>query len=67
VLEGDLYVLASGVLSSRFGGAGGSRIAADNGRVQPILYAKRMKYTKRERELKLTEQDIKAIKKFAYS
>jgi DNA replicative helicase MCM subunit Mcm2 (Cdc46/Mcm family) len=63
-IVGDLYVLASGLLSSRFGGASGPR-TADSGRAHPILYAKRIKYTKRERELKLTEQDIKAIKKFS--
>src|SRR5262249_23608366 len=64
-IVGDLHVLASGLLSSRFGGASNPRTAADNGRAQPVLYAKRIRYTKRERELKLTDQDIKAIKKFA--
>ena len=64
-IVGDLYVLASGLLSSRFGSAGGRLSGADNGRAQPILYAKRIKYTRRERELKLTEQDLKAIRKFA--
>jgi DNA replicative helicase MCM subunit Mcm2 (Cdc46/Mcm family) len=64
-IVGNSYVLASGLLSSRFGAASNPRTAADNGRAQPILYAKRIRYTKRERELKLTDQDIKAIKKFA--
>jgi DNA replicative helicase MCM subunit Mcm2 (Cdc46/Mcm family) len=66
-IVGDLHVLASSTLSSRFGGVGGGGrgAAADSGRAHPILYAKRMKYTKRERELKLTEQDVKAIPKFA--
>ena len=63
-IVGDLHVLASWALSSRVGN--GSRGGgANSGRGQPILYAKRIKYTKRERELKLTEQDVKAIKKFA--
>lgn len=64
-IVGVLYVLASDLLSSRSGSARGPRAAGDSGRAQPILYAKRIKYTKRERELKLTEQDIKAIKKFS--
>ena len=64
-IVGDLYVLGSDLLLSRFGGASRGSHAADSGRAQPILYAKRMKYTKRERELNLTDQDSKAIKKFA--
>ena len=56
-IVGDLHVLASWALSSRVGN--GSRGGgANSGRGQPILYAKRIKYTKRERELKLTEQDV---------
>ena len=63
-IVGDQHVLSSWALSSRVGNGG--RGSGDNsGRGQPILYAKRIKYTKRERELKLTEHDIKAIKKFA--
>lgn len=64
-IVGNLYVLASGLLTSRFVGTGSPRIGANNGRATPVFYAKRMKYTKRERELRLTEQDVKAIKKFA--
>ncbi len=53
-IVGDQHVLASWALSSRVGNSsrGGG---ANSGRGQPILYAKRIKYTKRERELKLTE------------
>jgi hypothetical protein len=69
-MVGELYVLASGIASSRFGGSGsggGGNLshAGDSGRAQPILYAKRIKYTKRERELNLTPRDIEAIKRFA--
>jgi DNA replicative helicase MCM subunit Mcm2 (Cdc46/Mcm family) len=64
-IVGDLHVLASWALSSRVGNGGRGGAGANSGRAQPILYAKRIKYTKRERELKLTEQDVKAIKKFA--
>ena len=60
---GDQYVLASRALSSRLGRDNGSE--GNNGRAQPILYVRRIKYTKRERELKLTEQDIKSFEKFA--
>jgi DNA replicative helicase MCM subunit Mcm2 (Cdc46/Mcm family) len=38
--------------------------AEPGGKYQKIFYAKHIKYTKRERELQLTEQDIKAIEKF---
>ena len=38
--------------------------AEPSGKYQKIFYAKHIKYTKRERELLLTEQDIKAIEKF---
>jgi DNA replicative helicase MCM subunit Mcm2 (Cdc46/Mcm family) len=65
-MVGELYVLASGIAASRFGGGGGNLShAGDSGRAQPILYAKRIKYTKRQRELNLTPRDIDAIKRFA--
>jgi DNA replicative helicase MCM subunit Mcm2 (Cdc46/Mcm family) len=69
-MVGELYVLASGMAASRFGSSGGGSSsnlshAGDSGRAQPILYAKRIKYTKRERDLNLTPRDIKAIKLFA--
>ena len=35
-----------------------------SGKYQKIFYAKHIKYTKRERKLVLTEQDIQAIKRF---
>jgi DNA replicative helicase MCM subunit Mcm2 (Cdc46/Mcm family) len=73
-IVGDLYVLASGLALSRFGsssGGGGSgvniRNAGDTGRAQPILYARRIKYTKRQRELELTGTDIEIIKRLAGS
>ena len=47
---GDLYVLGSWTSSSRFG-AGGGNGRVDNGKAYPILYADRMKYTKRQREI----------------
>ncbi len=66
-IVGNSYVLASGLAASRFGGGSSSNLshAGDNGRAQPILYAKRIKYTKRQRELNLTPRDIAAIKRFA--
>jgi DNA replicative helicase MCM subunit Mcm2 (Cdc46/Mcm family) len=66
-MVGELYVLASGIAASRFGSGSGGNVshAGDSGRAQPILYAKRIKYTKRERQLNLTPRDIEAIKRFA--
>ena len=64
-IVGELYVLASGIAASRFGGGGSLSHAGDSGRAQPILYAKRIKYTKRQSELNLTTRDIGAIKRFA--
>ena len=46
---GDLYVLGAWTSSSRFGTGGNGRI--DNGKAYPILYADRVKYTKRQREI----------------
>lgn len=54
-IMGDLYVLGSGTSSSRFG-TGGSHV--DSGKAFPILYADRIKYTKRQREI-----DIEAYNK----
>jgi hypothetical protein len=66
-IVGQLYVLASGLAASRFGNSrsagGGSR--ANSGSALPVLYAKHLKYTKRERELTLTQIDIDAIHNFA--
>lgn len=47
---GDLYVLGSWTSSSRFGTGGGNG-RVDNGKAYPILYADRIKYTKRQREI----------------
>jgi hypothetical protein len=66
----------STLASSRFGGSGGHggggggttfniRTAGENGRAQPVLYAKRIKYTKRKGQLVLEPRDKEAIKKFA--
>jgi DNA replicative helicase MCM subunit Mcm2 (Cdc46/Mcm family) len=62
---GDLYVLGSWTSASRFGTGGGH----DSGKAYPILYADRIKYTKRQREIntkaydKLVERD--AFNRFA--
>jgi DNA replicative helicase MCM subunit Mcm2 (Cdc46/Mcm family) len=70
-IVGDLYVLASGLALSRFGhgssGAANIRTAGDGGRAQPIVYARRVKYTKRQRELELTSMDVEIIKRLASS
>ena len=47
---GDLYVIGSWTSSSRFG-TGGANGRVDNGKAYPILYADRIKYTKRQREI----------------
>lgn len=70
-MVGQLYVLASSIAASRFGGNGGGggsgnlSHGGNSGRAQPILYTKLIKYTKRERELELTPRDIEAIKRFS--
>jgi DNA replicative helicase MCM subunit Mcm2 (Cdc46/Mcm family) len=67
---GELQIMPSSVVEARRStGSGrnnlGYMFAADpGGKYQKIFYAKHIKYTKRERELELTEQDVKAIKKF---
>jgi hypothetical protein len=67
-IVGDLYVLASGLALSRFGGSGANiRTAGDGGRAQPIVYARRVKYTKRQRELELTPTDVEIIRRLASS
>jgi DNA replicative helicase MCM subunit Mcm2 (Cdc46/Mcm family) len=69
-IVGDLYVLASGLAISRFGdgsGAANIRTAGDSGRAQPIVYARKMKYTKRQRDLELTPTDIDIVKRLACS
>jgi DNA replicative helicase MCM subunit Mcm2 (Cdc46/Mcm family) len=55
---GDLYVLGSWTSSSRFGIGGHGNNRQDGGKAYPILYADRIKYTKRQREI-----DIKAYNK----
>ena len=66
---GELQIMPSSVIEARRG-SGSARNPAyifeaePGGKYQKIFYAKHIKYTKRERELVLTEQDIQAIKRF---
>jgi DNA replicative helicase MCM subunit Mcm2 (Cdc46/Mcm family) len=69
---GDTYALPSEVFSSRRGNrsrSSSSAAASHNympiGKYYKILYVKKLKYTKRERELTITPRDVEAIKKFA--
>jgi DNA replicative helicase MCM subunit Mcm2 (Cdc46/Mcm family) len=69
---GDIYALPSEVFSSRRGSSNSSSSAAAAshshmpiGKYYKILYVKKLKHTKRERELTITPRDVEAIKKFA--
>jgi DNA replicative helicase MCM subunit Mcm2 (Cdc46/Mcm family) len=66
---GELQIMPSSVIEARRGVTGRSRgyifQSEPGGKYQKIFYAKHIKYTKREQEAVLTEQDIQAIKKFA--
>lgn len=66
---GELQIMPSSVIEARRGSVSGRNPAyifetEPGGKYQKIFYAKHIKYTKRERELVLTEDDIQAIKKF---
>ena len=62
---GDMYVVSPAWTSSRLWRRWRPRGGLfDDRRGESILYARKMKYTKRERELSITDADIKAIKKF---
>jgi DNA replicative helicase MCM subunit Mcm2 (Cdc46/Mcm family) len=66
---GGLQIMPSSIIEARRGTTGrypGNQfLAQPGGKYQKIFYAKHIKYTKREREAVLTEQDIQAIKRFA--
>ena len=69
-IVGGLQILPSSIIAARRSAnnsASSNNIFAnaEGGKYQKIVYANRVKYTKRETQVKLTEEDIKAIKRFA--
>jgi hypothetical protein len=71
-IVGDFYVLGSGLAASRYGSGGGGRHinirtagGENNYRAQPVLYADKMKYTKRQQQLELTATDKEILRRLA--
>jgi len=71
-IVGNMYVLPSSMAFARFGnnsrGGGGHvniRNIGESGKAQPVLYARRMRYTKRQQQLELTNTDRIIIQRLA--
>jgi DNA replicative helicase MCM subunit Mcm2 (Cdc46/Mcm family) len=56
----DLYIVSQVWTSSRFG----TRVNSSGGIGEPILYIRKMKYTKRQREINITERDEVNFERF---
>jgi MoxR-like ATPase len=67
-IVGDMYMLDISSKAARFGsrGTNTSNRAVETGNItiaQPVLYATRVKYTKRERAVELTKEEIEEFEK----
>jgi hypothetical protein len=70
-IVGNMHVLPSSMAFARFGnnsrggGHGNIRSIGESGKAQPVLYARRIRYTKRQQQLELTNTDRIIIQRLA--